>query len=187
MSTPLSIHLRARLQPVDRGDLYVDPLQEILDAHAPGCAVTGGGTLLDAGGEPQSCDIELDLEGDASAVLRLVIRTLESCGAPRGSKAFLDDAEPVPFGVTEGLGVYLNGTELPEAVYADGDINELAERLIEQVGDAGRLQSYWEGPTETALYFYGPSASRMYELMSGVLATHPLAERSRVVPLTERA
>src|SRR5262249_1408037 len=93
MSTPLSIHLLARLQPLDRGDLYEEPLQEILAAHAPGCAITHGGTMTDAGGEPQSCDIELDIEGDAAIVLGLVIRTLETCGAPRGSKAFLGDAE----------------------------------------------------------------------------------------------
>ena len=49
---------------------------------------------------------------------------------------------------------------------------------------AGELYSYWEGPTETALYYYGPSASRIRELIGDVLSTHPLAQLSRVEQLT---
>jgi hypothetical protein len=186
MSTSLYITLNARLRPLDRGDRYEDPLMEVLEQRAPGSEVTGGGTLIGSDGEPQNSDIDLDLEGDPEAGLGLVIGTLESLGAPKGSKARLGDADPVLFGTTEGLGLYLNGTDLPDEVYATSDVNELIERLRERLGDEGDMQSYWEGPTETALYLYGPSGARMRELIADVLATHPLAARSRLVSLTDQ-
>jgi hypothetical protein len=179
----LWITINARLRPLDRGDRYEDPLESVLDAKAPGCAVGGGGTLLSAQREPMVSDIDLDVEGDAQAVLALTVATLEAAGIPKGSTIRLDDGEPVTFGVTEGLAVYLNGTDLPGEVYENNDINDLIAALLDALGDEGDMQSYWEGPQETALYLYGPSAARMSELIAGVLAAAPLAQRCRVVPL----
>jgi hypothetical protein len=181
--TRLFITLNARLRPLDRGDRYEDPLQEVLDARAPGSHVTGGGTLLTADREPAQSDIDLDVEGDPASVRDLVVATLEAAGAARGSRAQLDGSEPITFGVTEGLAVYLNGTDLPDEVYANSDINELIAALLERLGADGDMQSYWEGPQETALYLYGPSAERMRDLIAGVLDRFPLAQRCRVVPL----
>lgn len=177
------INLNARLRPLDRGDVYEDPLQAVLDVEAPGSEVTGGGTLLSADHEPTCCDIDMDVEGDGPTVLELVTTTLEKAGAPKGSTIQLDENEPVPFGVTEGLAIYLNGTDLPDEVYATSDVNDLVAALLDSIGAEGRMQSYWEGPRETALYLYGPSASRMAELSADVLARFPLAQRCRVVPL----
>jgi len=184
MSTFLAITLNARLQPLHRGDRYEDPLQEMLDERAAGSEITGGGTLMSRDGEPEVCDIDVELEGDPAAGLALVIGTLERLGAPKGSKARLGEADPVLFGSTEGLGLYLNGTDLPDEVYAGNDVNDLVTQLEERLGQEGTMQSYWEGPRETAVYLYGPSAARMRELIAGVLGSHPLAARCRVVTLT---
>ncbi|WP_432834889.1 hypothetical protein [Dactylosporangium sp. CA-092794] len=183
MPSRLLITLNARLRPLDRGEQYEDPLQDALDTHAPGCKVTGGGTMLTAEHEPSSSDIDLDLEGDPSAVLALVIAALEAQGAPKGSRARLDERPPVEFGVTEGLALYLNGTDLPDEVYTAADPNDLVTDLLDALGEEGEMQSYWEGPTETALYLYGPSAERMRTLIAPILADAPLAQLSRVVPL----
>ena len=183
MSSHVWITLNARLRPLDRGARYEDPLQEVLDASMPGSEVSGGGTLLSAEREPQVSDIDLDLEGDAREALGLVTAALEAAGAPKGSRVRLDEGDPVPFGVTEGLAIYLNGTDLPDEVYAGSDVNDLIAALRECLGAEGEMQSYWEGPRETALYLYGPSAARMEELAASVLARFPLARRCRVVPL----
>ncbi len=177
------ITLNARLRPLDRGARYESPLREALDASMPGSQVSGGGTLLSAEREPLVSDIDLDVEGDAREALGLVTVALEAAGAPKGSRIRLDEGDPVPFGVTEGLAVYLNGTDLPDEVYAIGDVNDLIAALLEHLGAEGDMQSYWEGPRETALYLYGASAARMDELIASVLARFPLAQRCRVVPL----
>lgn len=116
-------------------------------------------------------------------MLELVTTTLEKAGAPKGSMARLDEHEPVTFGVTEGLAIYLNGTDLPDEVYANSDINDLVAALLDSVGAEGSMQSYWQGPRETALYLYGPSAARIADLIADVLPRFPLAQRCRVVPL----
>ncbi|MDP9794736.1 hypothetical protein J2S43_003248 [Catenuloplanes nepalensis] len=86
------------------------------------------------------------------------------------------------FGLTEGLAIHLNGTDLPDED-ATNDINDLVAALLDSVGAEGRMQSYRQGPKETALYFYGPSAARMADLIADVLPRFPLAQRCRVLPL----
>ncbi len=179
----LSITLNARLRALDRGGRYEDPLQKVLDTKAPGSRISGGGTLLTADREPACSDIDLDVEGNAEVVLALVVATLEAAGAPKGSRARLDEDEPISFGTTEGLAVYLNGTDLPDKTYATGDINDLIAALLERLGADGHMQSWWQGPRETALYLYGPSATYIAHSIPDVLSRFPLAERCRVVPL----
>jgi hypothetical protein len=179
----VTVHLNARMQPMLRGERYEDPLQDFLDEGGQGGQVTGGGTLASAEGEPLSCDIELDLPGEVAADLTGLLRALESFGAPRGSTVSVDGAEPVGFGLTDGVGVYLDGQGLPDEVYAESDINELISRLLAAVGDDGDLQSWWEGSQETALYLYGASGATLRERIAPVLAAHPLAQGCRVVDL----
>jgi hypothetical protein len=179
----LWINLNARLRPLDRSGRYENPLEEVLAVQAPGCHVTGGGTQLSADWEPLYSDFDLDVEGDPETVLELAIATLEAAGAPKGSKALLDGGEPILFGVTEGLAIYLNGTDLPDEVYANSDGHAVVGALNESLGGEGQVQSFWDGPRETALYLYGPSAARIGELIADVLARFPEAERCRIVPL----
>jgi hypothetical protein len=155
----------------------------MLSVNAPGCEITGGGTQLGADREPLFSDIDLDIDGDAAAVSGLVIATLEAAGAPKGSVARVNDEPAVVFGVTEGVAIYLNGTDLPDEVYANSDGHALVEALNQHLGPAGVVQSFWDGPRETALYLYGPSATRITDLITDVLARFPEAQRCRVVPL----
>jgi hypothetical protein len=183
MGSRMSITLNARLRPLDRGTRYEVPLAEMLGTSMPGSRVTGAGTPLSAEREPLVSDIDLDIEGGAPQAIELVTGTLEAAGAPKGSRARLDEGGPVPFGVTEGLAIYLNGIDLPGKVYASSDINDLIAALTGRLGTEGDMQSWWQGPRETALYLYGPSAARMTELIADVLARSPLAQRCRIVPL----
>lgn len=169
----MSISLNARLRPLDRGARYEIPLKEILGTSMPGSRVTGAGTLLSAEREPLVSDIDLEIEGEAPQALELVTGTLEAAGAPKGSRARLDEGGPVPFGVTEGLAIYLNGTDLPAEVYASSDIDDLIATLSGRLGTEGDMQSWWQGPRETGLYLYGPSAARMTEMIADVLARFP--------------
>jgi len=97
--TSLMIKLNARLRPLDRGDIYEDPLQEFLDARLPGSEISGGGTMMAEGGEPAgSGHGHRSRRGSASGGWTLVVEALESFGAPKGSTAHLGDSEPSPSG-----------------------------------------------------------------------------------------
>src|ERR1019366_8356086 len=154
MGSRMSITLNARLRPLDRGARYEIPLQEILGVSMPGSRVTGAGTLLSA--------------------------EREAAGAPKGSRVRLGESGPVPFGVTEGLAVYLNGTDLPGEVYASSDIDELIAALSGRPRQRGRHAVLEEGPARNGAVPVRPV--RMAELIADVLARFPLAQRCRVVP-----
>src|SRR5215470_3139783 len=94
MGSRVRIILTARLRPLDRGTLCETPLREVPDAGAPGSRVTGAGTLLSAEREPVVSDIDVDVEGNASGILELMTAALEVAGAPKGSRARLDQGDP---------------------------------------------------------------------------------------------
>ena len=175
--------LNARLQPLDRGALYEDPLDDLLQRGGLG-RVTGGGTMQGETGEIDFCDVEIELAEESERSLGIVREALERLGAPKGSSLMVDSGvREIPFGNAEGLAVYLNGTDLPDEVYRDSDVNHVYEEFGRLVDGIGSVHSYWEGPTETALYLYGTSFDAMRDALSGFLQSYPLCEKARVVQI----
>jgi len=179
----LVAQLNARLQPIHRGEFFEDPLNEALDRAALG-QVSGGGTLQDATGEIEYCDIEIQIAGQVSEAVKYVTDTLETLGAPKGSKLHVEaDSREVPFGRFEGLAVYLNGTDLPDQVYRECDSNFVYSEFNRLLDGSGRVLSFWQGPRETAFYVYGNSFGDMGDRLAGFVSSYPLCERCRVVQI----
>jgi hypothetical protein len=180
-STLVVARLNDRAQPMDRGELYEDPLEEVLKKHRAG-GVVGGGTQLGGDGEIVFCEVEIEVREPAAKSIALIKETLEGLGAPKGSKLLLEaQGEELPVGINEGLAVYLNGTDLPDEVYAACDADFVYAELTRLLGDEGSIHSHWQGPTETALYLYGPSFNTMKNRIASFLASYPLCQRARVV------
>ena len=176
----VTFRLNARLQPMHRGEVFEDPLDEALAKRGIG-EIEGGGTMQSDNGEIECCDIVVFVHDPVAANAATIAAELEGLGAPLGSRYRVDGADdPVPFGVSGGLALYLNGTDLPDEVYLTQDVNELIERLDEAIGYTGKMMSHWEGPTETALYFYGDPYDVMAAALAPVIAAHPLAAQSRM-------
>lgn len=177
----LTAQLNARLMPIDRGD-FEDPLDEFLKERSLG-EVTGGGTqLTDEPAGIAYCDIDISLDDPSDANIAAVLGCLEDLGAPKGSKLHLANREPIPFGVSEGLALFLDGVNLPDAVYETCDVNQLIELANERLapGGAGRFYSNWNGSEETGLYFYGPSFEAMRTALEPLVATFPLCQGARI-------
>jgi hypothetical protein len=171
------------IEPMDRGARYEDPLQDALATRELGI-VTGGGSQLTPTTEIGFVDVELAL-ADLDDAVDVAIRVLEDAGAPVGSTLLFErdgrDAER-PFGVQEGLALYLDGTSLPDEVYEGTDINAFMERLaaaVDVVG--GELRGVWSGPGETAFYHYGPSADAMAVALQPVFDEFPICQNARLM------
>jgi hypothetical protein len=167
--------------PIDRGE-FEDPLDEFLKEQNLG-EVTGGGTqLADEPAGIEYCDVEIMLKEPSEANISAVIQSLESLGAPKGSKLHLQDREPIPFGVWEGLALFLDGVNLPDAVYETSDINQLIEAANARLAGhgGGKFFSHWQGSAETGLYFYGPSFALMQSALEPLLSDFPLCQGARV-------
>lgn len=171
------------IEPMDRGARYEDPVQDALAIRDLGM-VTGGGSQLTAAAEIGYVDVELAL-ADLDGALEVVQRILEEAGAPVGSQLlFEQDGVEVEraFGVQEALALYLDGTSLSKEIYAETDIDALMERLASAADSAGgELRSAWNGPTETALYHYGPSADAMLVALQPVFHEFPICQNARLV------
>lgn len=178
--TLIIARLNHRAQPMERGELFEDPLQEMMEEAGIG-EVTGGGTQLSKTFEIQFCELELSAQDAEASTVSAIVEMLEKLGAPKGSKLIINGKEDIAFGNMEGLGVYLNGTDLPKNVYEECDVNYIYEQFEELLGDAGKIQSSWQGPTETALYMYGPSYEEMSKRLSEFIDSYPLCQKSRVV------
>lgn len=179
---PVTLHLNARFQPMHRHELE-DALETALDRLGLG-SVDGGGTLTAPSGEVQSCDIELFLRRDVPQAVQRLAELAERMGIAKGSRLLYENAagerEERPVGTLEGMAIYLNGTELPAAVYQECDINYVIGQLSDRLEGLGGLYSWWEGPRETALYFYGGSYPAMAEAVRDFLETYPLCQKCRL-------
>lgn len=178
----VTLHLNARFQPMHRHELE-DALQSVLEAKKLG-TVDGGGTLQMPSGEIKSCDIELMLKDGEEDILQQLASIVERFGVPRGSALLWVSSQEIsqekPVGNQEGLALYLNGTKLPAQVYQTCDINYVIEQMETLMEGCGRLYSWWEGPENTALYFYGESYEKMLAAVDGFLKEYPLCQKCTI-------
>ena len=146
--------------------MFEEPLENVLIQANVG-EVLGGGTFMSATGEIEKCDITLDVKDDWIAKVFAYLQRIKII--PKGSKIICKQ-EITPIGQAEGMAIYLNGT----------DFNELISKLQDALGDKCFMFSWWEGGTETALYFYGESYLKLYESVKHILEIHPLCKLSHV-------
>jgi len=175
---PLTLQINARLQPFDRGDIYEDPITDALEECGCGSTV-GGGTMMQENGEVAFCDVHIDLNNDSKESMDKLLRILEDIRLPKGS-LLKSNAGEQPVGTLEGLALYLNGTQLPEDVYKSCDINYVVKKTNELLVEIGEMYSHWQGPEESALYFYGTSFHEMKKRIEQFLLEYPLCQKCRV-------
>jgi len=168
------------IEPIDRGDRYEDPLQATLEKMGIG-RVTGGGSQLNELGEIAYADVEIELANFDEAV-GIVAEAVEIAGAPQGSELIQasDGRMLREFGKLQCLAIYLDGTSLPDEVYANLDF----EAVVAAIGAAAGGNSYrgpWQGPQETGVFLFGPDAEAMFARVEPVLRRLPIGQNARVV------
>ncbi|MDO5641902.1 MAG: hypothetical protein Q4G26_05860 [Paracoccus sp. (in: a-proteobacteria)] len=173
----LHIRLNARLQPVQRGNLFEDPLDQALRAENLGQVVGGGTLMADDPDGMTACEIEVMLHHDSDDTVERIIAFLDQTGAPVGSTLMRAGHGPVPFGLWQGMAVFLNTTDLPDAVYADFDINDTIAGLVQALSGLAEFRGHWQG---YSLYFYGPDYAQMSAAAAAFAATDPLCGQCRI-------
>ena len=177
--------LNDKVMPIDRGEIYGDPLDEMLQLEGIG-EVTGGGTMQHASGEIEYCDLEICINTDSlnDRQIKMIIDKLESNGAPKGSVLTIEKTgEKLPFGLKEGLALYIDGVNLEDEVYKNCDSNFVVEEIKRLIKDNSELVRYWQGEKETGLYFYGDSFDSMYKSIEPFINEYPLCKGARVVKI----
>ncbi|WP_282611223.1 hypothetical protein [Pelagibius sp. Alg239-R121] len=176
------VNLNARLLPLDRSDLYEIPLDDFMEANGLGMVDMDepAGSKMDEKGEVLNCHFSLRLTEVSDQVLEKITRYLEGCGAPRGSFLVLSDDRKIPFGVNEGLAIYIDASGSSDGDAWQGEIEKLRNELTQLLESDGQVQSSRELPNETALYLYGPSLDGMTTRVSPFLESAPLSNTARL-------
>lgn len=176
--------LNDKIKPIDRGEVYGDPLDGLLKQKFYG-EVSGGGTLLELNNEVSYCDVEICLNVNPSTeMINEIISKLESLGAPKGSKLIIEiTGETIPFGKLEGLAIYLDGVNLSDEVYKNSDTEAIDQKIKDLTGNTSGIIRYWQGNTETGLYYYGKSFSDMNASIADFVNTDPECENARIVQI----
>jgi hypothetical protein len=86
----------------------------------------------------------------------------------------------------QGFAIYLDGVNLPDEVYQQSDSNVVVAEIDKRLEGHGKIESHWQGPTETALYIYGDSIDVMKPLIKDFMDEYPLCKGARVVDLTPK-
>ena len=178
------VTLNVGLMPFDRGEHFEDPLDAALRKANLGSIGGGGSGLAEEGGVEYS-EIEVGLY-DLEKGVPFLVHWLNTHNTPKGSRISWENAQglqTIPVGNAEGVGLYLNSTELPSETYNLCDLNELVDSINETLGSKGRILSSWAGETENALFIYGPSARDIRAALPALTAASPLCERCRIVDL----
>ena len=148
----LILKINGKLRPLDRGELYEDPIHDELENLKIG-SVEGGGTLQSKTGEIEYCDVEIMLAEINEENIQQVKLIAENIGLPKGSSLTVESTgQRFELGNKEGLALYLNGTDLPTETYQTTDVNYVVEQIEKLIDGIGKMESYWEGNLETALY-----------------------------------
>ena len=179
----IRIQLNDKIMPINRGDVYEDPIDKFLKKNEIG-EVTGGGTLQLKSGEIAYCDVEIYLKSKLidKSILKQIIEQFEDFGAPKGSKLIVESTgEEIEFGKLEGIGIYLDGINLPEHVYAEADIDYLADEFNKRTSPNSDVVRNWTGNEESALYYYSSSFLEMKDAIQDVLDSYPLCKGARIV------
>jgi hypothetical protein len=177
-SSTVVARLFEHIGPIDRGARYEDPLDVALRGASLG-EVTGGGSQLGDLGEIEFADVEIQVANLDDAVT-LIIDVLQRSGAPAGSQLLGPGGVIREFGEQQSVAVYLDGTTLPDEVYANLDFDDLVARLTDAAG-ADSYHGYWQGPEETGLFFFGRDAEMTFSALDALLRQIPIGRNARVV------
>lgn len=176
------ITLNDKIQPLDRGYYYEDPLDEYLQNNQLG-EIAGGGTMQSKDGDIEYVDIEIRIKnlGDSKNVADKVIEFFKTHNAPKNSKILIESTdEVIEFGNKEGIAVYLDGQNLEDEVYETCDSNFVVSEIKRLIGDESELIRFWEFPEKTALYFYGDSFLKMKEQIESFINEYPLCKNAEI-------
>lgn len=174
----LTVRINDRCQPIDRGDIYEDPLSDVLEEKNLG-EVTGGGSQLNDNYQIEYCELEVHVTGDLTEAKQVITEILEKQGVPKGSKIIIDDQE-FPIGIHEVMAIHFDNLGLADSVYEENDINDVLADIEELLGDNGQRNCHTASNEETIVFYGGLSFELMKSKVVDYVSQHPLLKNGKI-------
>lgn len=177
----ITVRINDKCKPLDRGDIYEDPLDEALQRESLG-EVTGGGTLQNKNYQIEYCELAVTVKGDLEKTKKFIINELNKIGIPKGSKLIHDNVE-IEFGNKEVMAVYFSNI-LADEVYEKIDINDVLHKIDSLLGGDGEMSSHTVIDNETIVYFKGASFTKMQKAIAVYCSSNELCANGRILQET---
>ncbi len=176
MSEPhyISVRLPLKIGPMDRGEMWEDPLMARLDSDPMG-EVTGGGTMMAADGGIAYCDLEVALPDLTDKRLDELQAHLDALGAPKGTEFITDDGISLrKFGTVSVVGIGLDGSGLPDEAYEGFDPDIFNDQILSALGDGYSYGGSHAGHRYTYFYYHGPDAAHIDKTLRSIADAQPI-------------
>lgn len=147
-SHTVSFTIKAPLGPMERGDLFEDPLYEWLDRNGSVVIDGGGGTMVHANGRVVS---DFFVEVPTMKHINEAIKFIKSLGVPAGSSYRVDGKDAVPIGDCQGIEFSLE----KRAGRGTAKLVALFNAVKAAVVDRGRLFHTRENENRLVFAIYG--------------------------------
>ncbi|PJI91722.1 hypothetical protein BC777_0556 [Yoonia maricola] len=179
----LTVRLPLKIGPLERLEFWEEPLEERFEATGEG-EVSGGGTMMDADGEIQFCDLEIALPDLSEAHLTALQAILTELGAPKNTQFLNDDGEVLKqFGTVSVVGVGLDGTGLPDSAYEDFDPDAFSEEIVAALGEGYSYGGSNAGERYTFFYYHGADGAAIEATLRGIAGGKPIGQGAQFVHL----
>jgi hypothetical protein len=173
--------------PIDRGDIYEDPLSEFLESEGIG-ELTGAGTQLAPSGEIIFIGLDLQL-ADTNSSLSTVKQFLEDKGAPIGSKFIIGEEtnrREIPFGVFQEFSIYIEGKDqdsLYERIGQECNFEEFNDLISAALGNGqfGEPRGANGFENKLALYFFAKDVEQLEAALVPLLKQYPIFDGATVI------
>jgi hypothetical protein len=166
------------------GPIFSLPLARALTSAGLG-TVAGHRLALNDAGEVVGVGLSVRLVSKAGRAIDRVVSELERLDAPRGSSLTVEQgAQPITFGASEGLGLYLSRAVLRAVDDSPTAHLDVVAECIDAFGDLATYQGSAFLEKHVALYFYGANFNRMAHALAFVLATCPACQDAETLRLT---
>ncbi|MBT8475707.1 MAG: hypothetical protein KJO78_09575 [Alphaproteobacteria bacterium] len=178
--TFLVARLPARVGPLIRGELYEDPLADLLDPTGI-AEVTGGGTMMAEGGDIKFVDLEICVQGDLAPVLDDIAAALEKINVPRGTELIDDNGTTLRTCGTRAIaGLALDGVSLPQEVYDSCSADDVLDAMLDAMGPGHGYAGFHAMAETTVLYFFGDDYATMEKAMKKRMPKVPLCQNAEL-------
>jgi len=181
MSEPtyMTIRLPLKIGPMERGDLWEDPLSDLIEPDEI-AEVSGGGTMMSPDGGIEYCDLEIELTDLSDDRLDKIQAAMIKLGAPKDTKFVNDDDEVLrTFGNVCVVGIGLDGGGLPDSAYESFDPDTFNQDILATLGDGHSYGGSHAGKRYTYFYYHGPDGDAIEAALRAFAADRPICQGAK--------
>ena len=175
----MTVRLPLKIGPHERGDMWEDPLADLIEPEEI-AEVTGGGTMLADDGGIEFCELEIELADLSKDRLDKIQAAMLTINAPKNTKFIDADGKVLrTFGTTAVVGIGLDGAGLPDSAYEGFSPDAFNNDVLAALGDGHSYGGSYAGKRYTYFYYHGPNGDVIRQTLEQFASDQPICQGAK--------